>query len=58
MIEKKDDLKLSSPNDFLSFLRMDEGTHEELLNLVGRNFKNKMLKCVSIVARFYDLSLF
>ena len=34
-LKKSDNLKLSSPNDFLSFLRADEGTHEEILKLVG-----------------------
>ena len=34
-LKKMDELKLSSPNDFLNFLRMDEGTYEELLNLIG-----------------------
>ena len=29
------ELKLSSPNDYRSFLRMDDYTYEELLNLVG-----------------------
>ena len=29
------DLKLISSNDILNFLRMDEGTYEELLNLFG-----------------------
>ena len=31
-LQKRDELKLSSPNDFLNFLQMDEGTYEEVLN--------------------------
>ena len=34
-LKKRDELKLSCPNDFLNFLRMDEGTYEELSNLFG-----------------------
>ena len=38
-LKKRDDIKLSDPNDFLNLLRMDEGTHEALLNLVGPKFQ-------------------
>ena len=38
-LKKRDELKLSSPNDFLRFLWMDEGTHEELFSLIGPKFK-------------------
>ena len=34
-------LKLSSPNDFLNFLQMDEGTYEELLNWLGPNIQKQ-----------------
>ena len=34
-LKKRDELKLSSPNDFLNFLRMHKSTYEELLNLIG-----------------------
>ena len=37
-LQKRNELKLSSVNDFLNFLQMDEGTFEELLN------KNNTLK--------------
>ena len=34
-LQKRDELKLSSSNDFLNFLQIDEGTYEELLNWFG-----------------------
>ena len=33
--EKGCELKLSSPNDFLNFLQIDQGTYEKLLNRLG-----------------------
>ena len=35
VVEKRDELKLRSSNEVLNFLRMDEGTFEKLLVLVG-----------------------
>ena len=40
-LKKRDYLKLSAQNDFLKILRMEEGTHEELLNLVGPKFQKQ-----------------
>ena len=40
-LKERDELKLSSPTDFLRFLRVDEGTHEELLNLFGPKFQKQ-----------------
>ena len=34
-LQKRDELKLSSLNDFLNFLLMDDCIYEELLNLLG-----------------------
>ena len=41
LLKKRDEHKLSSPNDFLNFLRMDEGAYEELLNLVGSKIQKQ-----------------
>ena len=40
-LKKRDDHKLSDPNDSLNLLRMDEGIHEEFLNLFGPKFQKQ-----------------
>ena len=44
------DLKLSSLNDFRKFLRMYEGTYEELLNLVGQKFQKQDTKMCDVIS--------
>ena len=40
-LQKRDELKLSSPNDFLNFLQIDEGTYKKLLNWLGPKIKKQ-----------------
>ena len=56
-LNKWDELKLSSLNDFLNFLRMDEGTYEELLNLVGPKIQLQDTKMCDAISPNQRLSI-
>ena len=56
-LKKSDERKLSSPIDFLNFLRMDEDTYEELLNLVGPKIQKQGTKMCDAVSPNQRLSI-
>ena len=56
-LKKRDELILSLPNDFLKFLRMDESTYEEVLNLVGLKIQKQDTYMCSAISPNQRLSI-
>ena len=56
-LKKRDDFKLSHPNEFLNLIRIDEGTHEELLNLVGPKFQKQDTQICNAISPNWSQSI-